>query len=84
MEQDIIFSSISLDKLTETIRDTVLQVLEQSSPSELMRIEDVAEYLKISKSSIYGLIYRQKIPFFKRGKYCFFYKKDLDSWIKGE
>ena len=81
MEQDIIFSPISLDKLKETIKNTVEQALNQSSQNELMRVEDVCDYLKITKATVYGLIYRNKIPYFKRGKFLFFYKKSIDNWI---
>ncbi len=79
-----VFLSISIEELRELVRDSVKDVINQNPQNELMRADEAAEYLKISKLSIYGLVNRRKIPFSKRGKYLYFFRNDLAKWVKSE
>ena len=52
--------------------------------SELMNFRKTCEYLGIAPSSLYKLTCRNLIPHHKpTGKVLFFFKKEIDDWIKG-
>jgi excisionase family DNA binding protein len=44
-------------------------------------INDLSEYIKLSKSSIYKLTMDNKIPFIKKGK-LLFKKEAIDQWLE--
>jgi len=46
-----------------------------------MNISEVAKYIKVAKTSIYGMTHRNTIPHYKSGKRLYFKKSDIDEWI---
>ena len=48
---------------------------------DLVDLNEISEYLKLSKSQLYKLISRREIPYRKFGKRLFFSKNELDEWI---
>ena len=53
----------------------------ESSQTEIMTIEDVAEYLRIPVSSAYKLAQDGKIPGHKVGRHWRFHRHTLENWI---
>lgn len=53
-------------------------------PPEVMTISDLAEYLQVSKSSLYKLVQGGKVPGHKVGKHWRFSRMVIDRWIQGE
>ena len=51
---------------------------------EIMTIDDLAAYLKLSKSSLYKMLRLGKIPGQKVGRHWRFHKDVIDQWIKGD
>jgi excisionase family DNA binding protein len=49
---------------------------------ELLSTEETAEFLGISKTTLYEWIIQKKIPHFKVGRLVKFKKEDLDGWLK--
>jgi excisionase family DNA binding protein len=47
-----------------------------------MTISDLAEYLQVSKSSLYKLVQCGRVPGQKVGKHWRFHKDAVDSWLK--
>lgn len=47
-----------------------------------LTVEQIAEYLQMSTSSIYKMAQRGKIPAYKVGKQWRFRKEEIDRWIK--
>jgi excisionase family DNA binding protein len=47
-------------------------------------IDELSEYLKISKSSIYGFVHRKKIPYYKFSRSLNFKKTEIDLWINSK
>jgi len=45
-------------------------------------IPEVAEYLKMSKSKVYDLVKRQKIPYIRIGRNVRIRQSDLDKWLE--
>jgi len=53
-----------------------------SSPNEIMSLSELAEYLKVSKSTLYKLVQQGDLPGQKIGKQWRFHKKAVDEWLK--
>ena len=51
---------------------------------EIMNTREVANYLKVSVSTIRRLISKKEIPFFKISNKIFFNKVFIDSWITNQ
>lgn len=47
-----------------------------------MTISDLAEYLQVSKSSLYKLVQSGRVPGQKVGKHWRFHKESVDEWLK--
>lgn len=49
---------------------------------EIMTIDEVAKYLKVTKKTIYYLIYQKSLPTVKLGSRLLrFRKSDIDKWL---
>ncbi|MEW6275505.1 MAG: helix-turn-helix domain-containing protein [Bacillota bacterium] len=48
----------------------------------IMTLDEVAEYLKIKKKTLYNLVQQGKLPGFKVGGAWRFKREDLDLWIE--
>jgi len=49
---------------------------------ELLTLEEVAKYLKISKHTLYKMLEKRKIPAFKVANQWRFKKSDIDRWLE--
>ena len=49
---------------------------------EIMTMDELAEYLKISKATLYKLATDNKLPGQKIGKRWRFHKDAVDEWVK--
>jgi len=47
----------------------------------LLTIEQVAEYLKVDKFTVYRLVTSKKLPAFKVGSQWRFKRKMIDTWL---
>ena len=47
-----------------------------------MTLDEVAEYLKIKKKTLYNLVQQRKLPCFKVGGAWRFKREDIDLWIE--
>ncbi|MGA7701943.1 MAG: helix-turn-helix domain-containing protein [Thermoguttaceae bacterium] len=50
--------------------------------SSVLTIDELAEYLKISKSTLYKLAQEGSIPSQKVGKHWRFHKDAVDEWLR--
>src|SRR3977135_324008 len=51
---------------------------------EIMSLNEAAVYMNISKSFLYKLTWKRKIPFYRPGAKIIFFKRiDLDAWMLG-
>jgi len=64
-----------LDQLTD-------QVSGMQTNSEWMTLDEVCDYLNLSKSSIYKLTMKNGIPFYKLGRILKFKRAEVDEWIE--
>ncbi len=49
---------------------------------DILTIREVAEYLKVTEKTVYGLAQKRRIPCFKVGGQWRFRREDLDAWIE--
>jgi len=89
MKKEILTFEQMADRLSEihatTIRieEKILKAETQSNDApKLLNINQAAEFLTLSPSTIYGLVFKRKIPFLKRGKRLYFKELDLINWIE--
>lgn len=50
--------------------------------TEILSLQDLCDYLKVSKPVAYKLVQRGKIPSFKIGRRLRFRKSKVDAWIE--
>ena len=53
----------------------------ESKPDLVMTIDDLAEYLKIPKSTVYKLVQEGQIPGQKVGRHWRFRRETIDRWL---
>lgn len=72
--------------LRPLLKEAVAEALSslEIEDTDLLTIDQAAEFLTLSKHSVYKLTASKKIPFFRRGKRIYFSRKSLADWIKGE
>ena len=46
-----------------------------------MTVQEVSEYLRVSRASIYRLVKERKIPVSRIGKHFRFRKRTIDEWL---
>lgn len=54
------------------------------APSDIMVIDEVASYLKVTERTIYRLAAAHKIPAFKVGGSWRFSRPEIDKWIQDQ
>jgi excisionase family DNA binding protein len=46
-------------------------------------INEIAEYLKLKPSTLYAMVAKKKIPYYRLGKLLRFKKSEIDLWMEG-
>lgn len=49
---------------------------------EFMDLEEASQFLKLKKSTIYQLVFRKEIPYYKSTKKLLFKKNELVDWVE--
>lgn len=49
---------------------------------EFMGIEEASKFLKLQKSTIYQMVFKRVIPFYKSTKKLLFKKNELIEWVE--
>ncbi len=55
--------------------------LMDEKPGDVLTIEELSIYLKISKSTLYKLVREGRVPSQKVGRHWRFRKKSIDRWL---
>ncbi|MBI2521556.1 MAG: helix-turn-helix domain-containing protein [Bdellovibrio sp.] len=74
--KNISFLSNTLSGLNNSDRQLKLFYSQQ-----IWRIEEVAEFLRVSVGHVYNLASRREIPFRKKGGKLFFFPSEILKWI---
>ena len=54
----------------------------ERTASEVLTIEELSDYLKIPKSTLYNLVRKGSVPCQKVGKHWRFHKYAIDRWLQ--
>ena len=54
------------------------------TPSNVMTVKEVAEYLRVNQRTVYRLAVDRKLPGFKVGATWRFKRTDIDVWIAAQ
>jgi len=55
---------------------------ERSLNSSFLTVSEAAKFLGLAVQTIYGLVSRKKLPYYKRQKRVYFKKSDLIFWLE--
>jgi excisionase family DNA binding protein len=73
-----------LSRKLETIERLLLSSSDnQSNPDQLLTIEQAAEFLHLTKPTLYSKVSKGEIPFMKRSKRLYFSRIELMEYVKG-
>lgn len=61
--------------------ETFLKGLNQKTIPERLSLVEAAQYLGVSKSTMYQYTHARKIPYYKFGRSIFFYTKEIDDCL---
>ena len=56
----------------------------QANTNEVMTIDELAAYVKVSKSTLYKLVQNGKVPGQKIGKHWRFRREAIDRWLDAD
>lgn len=73
-----------LDVLTQMVAELMKKPSSNGSPvaDTPLSAAQAAKYVDMAVNTIYILTSKRQIPHFKRGKRVYFYKDELDNWLK--
>ena len=56
--------------------------MSENKPGAILTVDEISDYLKIPKSTIYKLVREGKIPAQKIGRHWRFRKEAIDNWLE--
>lgn len=54
----------------------------KQNETEFMDIDEASHFLKLKKSTVYQLVFRKEIPYYKSTKKLLFKKNELVDWVE--
>jgi len=85
MENPFVILATRLENIETLLQDIRKQPEYQADPPdthELLTVQDAAAFLRLSVTTVYGLISKGQLPAMKRSKRCYFTKVDLINYLK--
>jgi excisionase family DNA binding protein len=58
--------------------------MSENKPGAILTVDEISEYLKIPRSTIYKLVREGKIPAQKIGRHWRFRKEAIDHWLENK
>jgi len=55
---------------------------QQAGPNQPINIKEAADFLDLAVPTVYSKVSRKEIPVNKQGKRLYFYKSELEEWIR--
>ena len=86
MDQMILLTSQQIQSIVENAVRKVLNekqsVTRTNDDAGPLTLKEAADYLNISTSTLYRYTSQRLIPHDKPGKYVYFHRNELDSWLR--
>lgn len=73
-----------IEEIVEKVVEKLKPLLSNSHDfknNEIMTVDELVDYIKTKKSSIYDKVHTRSIPFLKYGNSLRFKKKHVDIWL---
>lgn len=85
--QNLVFTQLSVPEVRQLFREELQEFFKrQSTPQntddEIGGLELAEHITGLKRPTIYNLVSERQIPFSKKGKRLYFYKKDLLKWLE--
>ncbi|MBF4481720.1 helix-turn-helix domain-containing protein [Dehalococcoides mccartyi] len=58
--------------------------MSENKPGAILTVDEISDYLKIPRSTIYKLVREGKIPAQKIGRHWRFRKEAIDRWLENK
>ncbi len=76
---------VSLSEDISFIKNNLRPVASQEEIEQPLDVEETKNFLNLENvQTIYRMVREERIPCHKRGSRLFFYKSELNQWIKGQ
>jgi excisionase family DNA binding protein len=86
--ENVIFTQLSVPEVRQLFRQELESYFEskssgsQNEADRFLTIQQAADFLKLSVTTIYGLVSKSQLPVSKKGKRLYFLQSELTQWIK--
>jgi excisionase family DNA binding protein len=80
----ILTTPTELESIVEKAVKLAMSHFKPSSNSNFITIDEASELVKLSKNSIYCMVSKREIPYYKRGKKLYFKTEELLEWIESQ
>ena len=67
-------------QLAEALRPLLIPPANTKTEKEFFTVRTLAEYLSVKRSTVYGWVHQNKVPYLKDGNFLRFRKAEIDSW----
>jgi len=88
MTEQILFS-LPLERMEPIFKGWVRDVLLSSNPAtpspdidEILTVDEAAQFLKVTRPTVYGYLYGKRIPNLKKRGRVYFKKSELLAWLQ--
>lgn len=81
MQKFLITTEEELEQIVVRAVSTALGKSQSKASNEFLSIEEATQLVKLTKNTIYGMVSRREIPFYKRGKKLYFKASELSEWL---
>ena len=76
-----------IERVANKVIELLKPLLKSSHPrseqeENIFDVDELASYLKVTKSWVYEKTHLNEIPYYKMGKFPRFKKKDIDRWLE--
>jgi len=81
---NILFEEI-IQRISDQVTDNIIKTINTSTTPEedrFLTIDETAKLIDLAKTSVYGLVHKNKIPYHKKSKRLYFLKSEILDWVK--
>lgn len=64
------------------LTEKALTTLQPPTENDWLNADEAAALINLAKATLYGLVHRQEIPHYKKGKKLMFSRAELTHWLK--
>lgn len=69
------------NSLKKFFKDNPQPTNSSKNSDKFLSVDEAADFLNLSKQTLYGFTSNRIVPFLKRGKRLYFSKADLEKWL---